>query len=394
MDPRPSSGAVVHRVFSMSSIETCAPFEVSFSTNAQRLAAFGKAVDVIRQRVEAELGAEDVAHVRKMNRFSRGMEIVGRTLIQFSFEPLSFLGGVGALWVHKQLQAMEIGHTVLHGVYDKLPGGEKFSSKTFSWDTPIHEESWKHGHNICHHHYTNVAGKDPDINFGPARLTEQTPHHFFHWLQFPFLVAMLAPNLTFFMNLHLTGVNSIYFGNHEGKREIDGKGVTWPEIKQAHRKALKKYIPYYLKNYVFFPALAGPFFWKVLLGNWMAETMRDLYCAATIYCGHVGEDVADYPAGTRAQGKGEWYAMQVEATNNFKVCLPLSILCGGLNLQIEHHLFPRLPPARLREISSEVQAVCEAHGVAYHTDSWWNTLKKALAHMRNLSAGEMVRAAV
>jgi len=108
----------------------------------------------------------------------------------------------------------------------------------------------------------------------------------------------------------------------------------------------------------------------------------------------VGEDVADYPEGTRAQSKGEWYAMQVESTNNFKVCLPLSILCGGLNLQIEHHLFPRLPPARLRQISSEVQEVCAAYGVTYRTDSWWNTLRKALAHMRNLSAGEMVRAAV
>jgi linoleoyl-CoA desaturase len=50
-------------------------------------------------------------------------------------------------------------------------------------------------------------------------------------------------------------------------------------------------------------------FWKVLLGNWMAETLRDIYCAATIYCGHTGEEVADFPEGTRATGKGIWYAM-------------------------------------------------------------------------------------
>ena len=40
--------------------------------------------------------------------------------------------------------------------------------------------------------------------------------------------------------------------------------------------------------------------------------------------------------------------MQVEATNNFEVSRPISILCGGLDQQIEHHLFPRLPPNRLR----------------------------------------------
>ena len=93
---------------------------------------------------------------------------------------------------------------------------------------------------------------------------------------------------------------------------------------------------YYFKNYVLFPALAGPFFGKVLLGNWLAETMRDVYSAATIYCGHVGDDVQDYEHGTKAKSRGEWYAMQIEASNDFEVSRPLSILCGGLDRQIEH----------------------------------------------------------
>jgi NADPH-dependent stearoyl-CoA 9-desaturase len=62
----------------------------------------------------------------------------------------------------------------------------------------------------------------------------------------------------------------------------------------------------------------------------------------------------------------------------------VSILCGGLDLQIEHHLFPRLPPNRLREIAPAVRDACEAHGVAYRTASWGSTLKKALAHVRAL----------
>ena len=125
-------------------------------------------------------------------------------------------------------------------------------------------------------------------------------------------------------------------------------------VRGAWRKALRKYVPYYLYNYVLFPALAGPMFWKVLLGNWLAETLRDVYSAATIFCGHVGEDVKSYPEGTRAHGRGEWYAMQVEATNDFEVSWPVSVLCGGLDRQIEHHLFPQLPPQRLREIAPEV----------------------------------------
>lgn len=374
-----------------------APSHLPYSEWMKR---FGEEIDAIRIRAEADVGARDVTRLRRLNWFSRGMEVAGRALIHFSVEPIVFFAGVGALWVHKQLQAIEIGHTVLHGVYDNLEGGGRFNSKKFSWDTPIHEGAWRHGHNVEHHHFTNVAGKDPDINFGPARLTEQTPHKWFHHLQFPFLVAILAPNFTFFMNMHFTGLNDLYFGNGRADEHYDKTDRSWKAVKAAHLTALRKFTPYYLKNYLFFPLLAGlmfwkvSMFWKVLLGNWMAETLRDIYCAATIYCGHTGDEVSDFPEGTRAKGKGEWYAMQVAATNNFEVCLPISILCGGLDRQIEHHLFPKLAPDRLRKIAPEVRAVCDAYGVTYRTGTWWGTLKKALSHMRNLSVCELGRAAV
>ena len=341
-----------------------APARPSFSSDRERLTRFGEAIDAIRERAESRVGAEDVAYVRKLDRFSRAMEVAGRVLIHVSPEPVTFLLGVGALWVHKQLQATEIGHTALHGAYDKLQGAEAFRSKSFSWDTPIDEASWRHGHNVRHHQYTNVAGRDPDIHFGPARLTEHTPWTPIKAIQLPFMMFVLAPNFGLLMNLHFTGLSDVYFGN--GRREqfdvIEDR--SWKSVKEAHERAFRKWVPYYLKNYVFFPLLAGPMFWKVLLGNWLAEVARDVYSAATIYCGHVGGDVAAYPEGTRAHGRGEWYAMQVEATNNFEVSRPVSVLCGGLDLQIEHHLFPRLPPNRLREIAPEVRAACEARAGA------------------------------
>jgi fatty acid desaturase len=136
---------------------------------------------------------------------------------------------------------------------------------------------------------------------------------------------------------------------------------------------------------VLFPLLAGPFFWKVLLGNWLSELMRDVYSAATIYCGHVGGDTKSYPAGKKAHTRGEWYAMQVEASNDFEVSQPISVLCGGLDRQIEHHLFPSLPPQRLREIAPEVRAICARHGVEYRSQSWPRTLQKALAQVARLS---------
>lgn len=348
---------------------------------AERLRAFQEALDAIRARVEARMGKEDVDYVLRMNRFSRTMEVVGRVLIHFSVEPIAFTAGVLTLWLHKQLQATEIGHTALHGAYDGLEGAEGFASKDFRWDLPIDEASWRYGHNIRHHQYTNVAGKDPDIHFGPVRLTEQTPHRPVNKWQLPLALLLEFPTFGFVMNAHFTGLVDVYVGNGRPDKFDFIPDRSMKSIVEAHKKALRKYVPYYLKNFVFFPLLAGPGFWKVLLGNVLAELLRDIYSAATIYCGHVGEDVKAYPEGTRAHSRGEWYKMQVEASHNFEVSWPISVLCGALDRQIEHHLFPKLPPNRLREIAPEVRAACEAHGIEYKTDTWGRTLKKALARI-------------
>jgi len=336
---------------------------------AERHRRLGQDLDALKARVFARLGADDVEYVQRLDRLSRTLEVIGRGLIHVSLDPVTFGTGVVALWLHKQLQATEIGHTALHGAYDKLPGGEAFASKTFSWDVPIDEESWRKGHNLDHHGHTNIAGKDPDVEFGIVRLTDKTPHRPINRWQLPLTLFALFPNFGVGMNLHFTGLD---LPKHQ-------------RPKDAREHAMRKFVPYFAKNYLLFPALAGPMFGKVLFGNWLAETMRDIYSAATIYCGHVGDDVASWAQGTKAGSRGEWYAMQIAATNDFEVPLPISILCGGLDRQIEHHLFPTLPPQRLREIAPEVKAICAKHGIEYKTDTWPRTLRKALRHVRKLA---------
>ena len=352
------------------------------AADTERYRGFGEEIDAIRDRAVARVGADDVKRVKRLNRFSRAMEVVGRVLIHFSPEPFTFVLGVLALWVHKQLQSTEIGHTALHGAYDRLPGAEKFDSKRFRWDTPIDEESWRYAHNVRHHGSTNVYGRDPDVNYGLVRLTEQSPYEPEHRWQLPFALGVVFPFFALVINTHVTGLSEILIAR-------DRKLFILPDRSKASRrtalkKAFRKYVPYYLYNFVLFPALAGAMFWKVLLGNVLAELLRDLYSACTIFCGHVGHDVKSYPEGTRPHGRGEWYAMQVESANDFEVSHPVSVLCGALDRQIEHHLFPTLPPERLREVTPEVRAACERWGVQYKTDTWGRTLKKSLAHIARL----------
>jgi len=359
------------------------------TADAERYARFGAEIDAIRDGVLSRVGAEDVKYVRRMNRFSRAMEVTGRVLIHLSPEPISFTLGVLALWVHKQLQSTEIGHTALHGAYDRLPGAEGFESRRFRWDTPIDEESWREAHNVRHHGSTNIYGRDPDVNYGPVRLTERSPYEPGHRWQLLFALGVIFPFFAFVINTHVTGLSEALLGEDRPLFVLRDRSKA--TRRAALKKAVRKYVPYYLYNFVLFPALAGPMFWKVLLGNVLAELLRDVYSACTIFCGHVGHDVKSYPEGTRPKGRGEWYAMQVESANDFEVSRPVSVLCGALDRQIEHHLFPTLPPQRLREIAPAVKAACERWGVDYKTDTWGRTLGKSLHHIAQLGRSGGVR---
>jgi fatty acid desaturase len=258
--------------------------------HTEQLQQFGKAIDEIRRRAETSIGAEDVAHIRRVRRASTTLELIGRALIHVSPEPLSFVAGVVALFLHKQLETAEIGHTVLHGAYDGLPGAEAFASTTFRWRTAIDEESWRVAHNVRHHQYTNIGGRDPDIHFGPVRLTTLTPHNLFHYVQVPWLLWEASVFL-FGINVHVTGVIDAVFGNGRPEKLDFLRERSSVNVRRAFGRMLRKLIPHVAREYVFFPALAGPFFAKVLFGNWLSATMCNVYSAATIYCGHVGDQV-------------------------------------------------------------------------------------------------------
>ncbi len=83
--------------------------EIESLPKTERFRRFGEELDALKRRTQAQVGPEDVAHVQRLDRFSGGMEVVGGVLIHTSLEPVSFFVGVFSLWVHKQLQATEIG---------------------------------------------------------------------------------------------------------------------------------------------------------------------------------------------------------------------------------------------------------------------------------------------
>ena len=87
-----------------------------------------------------------------------------------------------------------------------------------------------------------------------------------------------------------------------------------------------------------------------------------------------------------------WAVQQIESSNNF--CPDSAIwhvLSNGLNLQIEHHLFPGLNHCHLHLIQPTVQAVCEEHGVCYKSyHSWADLMRATLQWLDRLSLEEPI----
>lgn len=338
---------------------------------------FAEELEALARRVRAEIGEDDLRHIRRVARVSRACATAGRTLVALSITPFDFFAGVLLLTASHVFETIEIGHSVLHGAYDKIDNTGCFSSRTFEWQVAIDEGAWHRAHNLRHHPNTNIVGRDGDVTLGFVRLTSEVPHRRLCYLQLPTLVFGGLPNFTFLMQMQFAGVFDLVLGE-----EVDRRPRS---VVRTLARALRKPARHYAKHYLYYPLFAGPFAGKVMLGTWMSGRLRDIWVGLVILCGHAGEDVMAYPPGTRAKSKGEYFRMQIQSTNNFELPKPLSWFAGALDHQIEHHLFPDLPPNRAREIAPEVRKICARHGVRYKTASLAKTVWGALRHVGSLS---------
>ena len=141
-----------------------------------------------------------------------------------------------------------------------------------------------------------------------------------------------------------------------------------------------------LKDYVLFPALAGPMAPVVLAGNATANLVRNLWSFAIIFCGHFPDGVATFSEEEAAdESRGGWYLRQMLGSANITGGALFHLLSGNLSHQIEHHLFPDLPAHRYAEIAPQVQALCEEHGLPYNTGGFTHQLGTVARRITSLA---------
>lgn len=318
---------------------------------------FGNELDAIRKRVLAERGAEDARYIRRIEKAVRYTEVIGRALLFAGIFPPAWLLGTALLGISKILENMELAHNVMHGQYDWMRD-PAFNGKSYEWDNVGTSDNWRHTHNHMHHTYTNVKGLDADVGYGLLRLFPEQRWSPFYLGQ-PIYAALLALFFQWGVAIQDLDIGRVFKGKKSWKQ-------LWKETKPVGKKTLRQLG----KDYLLFPLLAGPFFLPVLLGNLVANGIRNLWTFTIIFCGHFTADAEVFPKDcVENETRGHWYLRQMRGSSNLSGGKLFHIMSGNLSHQIEHHLFPDLPARRYATIAPEVQEICNRYGQNYNVGS-------------------------
>lgn len=223
---------------------------------------------------------------------------------------------------------------------------------------------WHFKHVIFHHTYPNITGHDTDIELGG--LGRLTPHRrriwFYRWQHY-----YLWPLYGFMaVNWHLVGdLRDIIPGRIGEHRLPRPKG--WDLAVFVAGKAV------FLALAFGIPMLFHPV-WVVALFYGAAAIVLGLVLSVVFQLAHCVEQ-AEFPLPQQDTGRIEnaWAIHQVETTVDFARRSPVAAwLLGGLNFQIEHHLFPRICHVNYPAISKVVEQTCKEFGLRYseHESVW------------------------
>ena len=215
---------------------------------------------------------------------------------------------------------------------------------------------WKLKHNIIHHTYTNIDGVDDDINNMPfiRQCTTQQwkPMHRFQ-IAYMFLLYGFTSLFMFFMDYVKYFSKKIYT---TPLKKMD----KWEHLVFWGGKL------FFIFFYILLPVyLLG---WSQgLIGLFISQFTMGLTLAIVFQLAHVVEHAEFEAAGVDpVKIENEWAIHQVKTTANFAFTNKIATwFLGGLNYQIEHHLFPRISHIHYPAISRIVQDTCAQFGLNY-----------------------------
>ncbi|MCI0461391.1 MAG: acyl-CoA desaturase [Gemmataceae bacterium] len=303
-----------------------------------------------------------------------------KTAVIFAWLALSYalLLFVVAAWWQALLVAVSLGLAMAAIGFNIQHDGAHHAYSRHAWVNKLMAMSvnligassyfWHWQHNVFHHTYVNITGHDTDIDVGPfARLS---PHqkrrwmhrwqHFYMWLLYGFMT----------MRWHFYGDFHDLIAGKVGAHKVP-RPRGWELVVFLGGKA------------VFLLGLALPLLvhpvWVVLLFYITASLVVGLAMSIVFQLAHCVPE-ADFPL-PRSRMEKPWAVHQVETTVDYaRRSWVFAWLLGGLNFQIEHHLFPRICHVNYPAIAGLVEETCREYGVRYAEHE--SVLAGLLSHFR------------
>jgi linoleoyl-CoA desaturase len=280
-----------------------------------------------------------------------------------------FVMGIGMAGI-----GFAVTHDALHGAYSASPRVNRVIGCCFD-ALGANGYIWKITHNGIHHTYTNIRGYDEDLEVSPLiRLSPHTPHLWIHRFQhvFAFVAYSLATVFWVFVKDYK------YFLQRDLGPYRDKKhpAAEW-------RFLIVSKLLYYFAVIVVPLLVLEITWWQYVIGFLTVHLTAGLILGVIFQLAHVVEPTEHLEEDAAGALKGAWMLYQMRTTNNFaRDNRLLSWYVGGLNHQIEHHLFPRVCHVHYRALGPIVEGVARKHGVPYHScPTLWQAIR---SHYRML----------
>jgi linoleoyl-CoA desaturase len=288
------------------------------------------------------------------------------------------------LWIMLGLSSVFLvvncGHDAVHGAYSNKNWVNAMMSKSFDF-LGANSYIWSITHNVMHHTYTNIEGADEDVDSIPfARVVpnqESKPYHRFQHI-YLFLLYTMGTLMWVLVKDYKK------FAQKDLGIFKDKKHPTSQYIKLFFFKSL------YYTLFIVVPILVVDFAWYWVLIGFLIGHMAEGFAIATIFMlAHLVENVEVLAPDEQGEMEYNWAIHQMRTTANFGRNSKLTgFLTGGLNYQIEHHLFPTISHVHYPAISDIVKKTAEEHGVPYHEHpSFWAALKSHYRLLKHLGTG-------
>jgi linoleoyl-CoA desaturase len=265
-------------------------------------------------------------------------------------------------------------HDALHGAYSDRPWVNAGIGRLFDL-LGANGYMWKITHNVIHHTYTNIDGVDEDLTVSPLlRLSPGTPRRWIH--RFQHVYAFLAYGLATLFWVFVKDFKYFFQRNLGPYENKSHPPAEWVNL------FLTKAVYYGWAIVVPLVVLSLPW-WQFAIAFVVMHLVAGAILGVVFQLAHVVEG-PEYPVPDEAgRMEHQWLLHEMATTANFaRGNRLLTWYVGGLNYQVEHHLFPKICSAHYPAIAPIVEQVARRHGVPYHAHP---TLMAAVrSHYRRL----------